>query len=71
MIREIEVGLDSSGELHVLSAARNLNHLPDALCGCNPDAYNTENPFGRCRLGGVWVWFHHPFDSELDTGEAP
>lgn len=60
----LSLGFDKDGDEHTLGAERNLSHTPDPLCGCNPDAYNTENPYGG-EYRGVWVWFHHPFEDEL------
>lgn len=62
---QISLGRDDEGVEHFLAAERNLHHSPDSLCGCNPDAYNTENPYGSPPTSGVWEWAHHPYREEL------
>jgi len=60
----ITIGYDKEGDEHILAADRNLHHTVDSRCGCNPDAFNTENPYGDSPTTGVWQWNHHAFEDE-------
>lgn len=61
----IRLGFDQAGDEHLLFASRNLWHSVNTQCGCNPDAANTENPYGDPPTAGVWEWYHRPFEDEL------
>lgn len=58
------IGFDEKGDEHVIPDEDDPTiHKLDTLCGCNPDPYHDENPWGPRKPVNYW-WSHHHLSIE-------